>query len=363
MRGGERATPRERGIRLGEPPRGRCTWARARRGIGRRILRRYSRWTGHAVTPRVLHVNRCAALRSTSLPLPCWAGCSRRWGRVAKIPEEGYNGDYCRARRGHSRARGDVASRISRTTKGCVAGRAIGVDSRSAPSRTRTWREFGVKFDRHLLRVVAVPPDGLLEQTSRISRRGGCTYGAGRARSGCAPRRSATTRDGVLRKSDGTYTYLRARHRLFTARKRRAASFARAIDVLGPTINGYIDAWQAAMQSARLPQGLIYHVVLVQAGAGSCGAGWKVRVFRQRSGRVRHRCANLFQETGVDAARYLFLLMRRGDSQFVFDRGSRQEPDRREPRVLRPDGARADERHLPGGGAGARLGRGRGSWT
>src|SRR5438876_5920464 len=71
---------------------------------------------------------------------------------------------------------------------------------------------------------------------------------------------------------------------------------------------------QAAMQALGYPKDF-YHVVLVQLVRVMRG-GDEVR-FSKRSGEFV-TLRDLFQETGVDAARYFFL-MRRGDSQFVFD--------------------------------------------
>ena len=55
---------------------------------------------------------------------------------------------------------------------------------------------------------------------------------------------------------------------------------------------------------------------------------------------------DLVDEVGVDAARYFFL-MRQGDSPAHLRRRPRQAADRREPGLLRADGARPAERHLP----------------
>src|SRR3989454_1061394 len=71
---------------------------------------------------------------------------------------------------------------------------------------------------------------------------------------------------------------------------------------------------QAAMQALGYPKDF-YHAVLVQLVRVMRG-GEEVR-FSKRSGEFV-TLRDLFLETGVDAARYFFL-MRRGDSQFVFD--------------------------------------------
>src|SRR5213076_3545501 len=78
--------------------------------------------------------------------------------------------------------------------------------------------------------------------------------------------------------------------------------------------HGYIGRMLAAMQALGYPKDF-YQVVLVQLVRVMRG-GEEVR-FSKRSGEFV-TLRDLLQETGVDAARYFFL-MRRGDSQFVFD--------------------------------------------
>jgi arginyl-tRNA synthetase len=119
-------------------------------------------------------------------------------------------------------------------------------------------------------------------------------------------------KDRVLRKSDGTYTYLLpdiAYHR-----HKRERGFARAIDVWGADHHGYVARVQAAMRALGYPEGF-FHAELVQLVRVMRG-GEEVR-FSKRTGEFVS-LRDLFGETGVDAARYFFL-MRRGDSQFVFD--------------------------------------------
>jgi arginyl-tRNA synthetase len=71
---------------------------------------------------------------------------------------------------------------------------------------------------------------------------------------------------------------------------------------------------RAAMQALGYPPDF-FHVEIVQLVRVMRG-GEEVR-FSKRSGEFV-TLRELFEETGVDAARYFFL-MRRGDSQFVFD--------------------------------------------
>ena len=116
----------------------------------------------------------------------------------------------------------------------------------------------------------------------------------------------------MLRKSDGTYTYLLpdiAYHR-----HKRERGFARAIDVWGADHHGYVPRLQAGMKALGYPEDF-FHAEIVQLVRVMRG-GEEVRFSKRTGDFVMLR--DLFEETGVDAARYFFL-MRRGDSQFVFD--------------------------------------------
>ena len=264
-------------------------------------------WTGHAVT-REFYVND-AGTQIDKLARSLWARVQQAVGRPADIPEGGYHGEYLielaaavLAREGRSFA--DLPQE-----EGERRCREIGVRSQRA-EQDEDLREFGVKFDVTFFES-SVYRDGLLDQTLADLRARGYTY----ERDGALWLRTTAfgdDKDRVLRKSDGTYTYLLpdiAYHR-----QKHERGFARAIDVLGADHHGYIGRMRAAMQALGYPADF-YHVELVQLVRVVRG-GEEVR-FSKRSGEFV-TLRDLFQETGVDAARYFFL-MRRGDAQFVFD--------------------------------------------
>ena len=264
-------------------------------------------WTGHAVT-REFYVND-AGTQIDKLARSLWARVQQAVGRPADIPEGGYHGEYLielaaavLAREGRSFA--DLPQ-----DEGKRRCREIGVRSQRA-EQDEDLREFGVKFDVTFFES-SVYRDGLLDQTLADLRARGYTY----ERDGALWLRTTAfgdDKDRVLRKSDGTYTYLLpdiAYHR-----QKHERGFARAIDVLGADHHGYIGRMRAAMQALGYPADF-YHVELVQLVRVVRG-GEEVR-FSKRSGEFV-TLRDLFQETGVDAARYFFL-MRRGDAQFVFD--------------------------------------------
>jgi len=264
-------------------------------------------WTGHAVT-REFYVNDAGA-QIDKLARSLWARVQQAVGRAAEIPEGGYHGDYLVELAAAILAREGRRFADLPEEEGVRRCRAIGVESQRA-EQDEDLREFGVKFDVIFFESWLYR-DGLLEQTLKDLATRGYTF----EQDGALWLRTTAfgdDKDRVLRKSDGTYTYLLpdiAYHR-----QKHERGFVRAIDVLGADHHGYIGRMQAAMQSLGYPKDF-YHVVLVQLVRVMRG-GDEVR-FSKRSGEFV-TLRDLFQETGVDAARYFFL-MRRGDSQFVFD--------------------------------------------
>ena len=264
-------------------------------------------WTGHAVT-REFYVND-AGTQIDRLARSLWARVQQAVGRAAEIPEEGYHGDYLVELAAAILAREGRRFADLPEEEGVRRCRAIGVESQRA-EQDGDLREFGVRFDVIFFESLLYR-DGLLEQTLKDLATRGYTY----EQDGALWLRTTAfgdDKDRVLRKSDGSFTYLLpdiAYHR-----QKHERGFARAIDVLGADHHGYIGRMQAAMQALGYPKDF-YHAVLVQLVRVMRG-GEEVR-FSKRSGEFV-TLRELFQETGVDAARYFFL-MRRGDSQFVFD--------------------------------------------
>ncbi len=264
-------------------------------------------WTGHAVT-REFYVNDAGA-QIDKLARSLWARVQQAVGRAAEIPEGGYHGDYVVELAAAILAREGQRFADLQEEEGVRRCRAIGVESQRA-EQDEDLREFGVKFDVIFFES-SLYRDGVLEQTLKDLAKRGYTF----EQDGALWLRTTAfgdDKDRVLRKSDGTYTYLLpdiAYHR-----QKHERGFVRAIDVLGADHHGYIGRMQAAMQSLGYPKDF-YQVVLVQLVRVMRG-GDEVR-FSKRSGEFV-TLRDLFQETGVDAARYFFL-MRRGDSQFVFD--------------------------------------------
>jgi arginyl-tRNA synthetase len=264
-------------------------------------------WAGWAVT-REFYVND-AGIQIDKLARSLWARVQQLAGRPAEIPDGGYQGEYLK-----ELAEGILAKEGKRfadlpEAEGLRRCRTIGVLSQRA-EQDEDLREFGVRFDV-VLRESELYTQGLIEQTLDELARGGHTF----EEDGALWLRTTAfgdDKDRVLRKSEGTYTYLVpdiAYHR-----NKHERGFVQAIDVWGADHHGYVPRMRAALRALGYPDGFL-HVEIVQLVRVMRG-GEEVRFSKRAGDFVSLR--DLFEETGVDAARYFFL-MRRGDAQFVFD--------------------------------------------
>jgi arginyl-tRNA synthetase len=264
-------------------------------------------WTGHTVT-REFYVND-AGVQITRLAESLWARVQEAVGRSASIPEGGYHGDYLKdaaaellAREGRGFADLDAAAGVARCREAALVMQRAEQDA--------TLADFGVRFD------VVSSEQRIYDQgevAAAITRLGdaGLTFEEG----GALWLRTSSfgdDRDRVMRKSDGTYTYLAPDIAYHLAKFARG--FDHAIDVWGADHHGYVPRMQAALLALGLPAGWL-DVALVQLVRVVRG-GEEVKMSKRSGDFVTLR--DLYEETGVDAARFWFL-MRRGDSHLVFD--------------------------------------------
>ena len=264
-------------------------------------------WTGHAVT-REFYVND-AGVQIDKLARSLWTRVQQQVGRAAEIPEGGYQGQYLvelaegvLAREGRDFA--DLPP-----DEGVRRCRTIAVLSQRA-EQDQDLSEFGVKFDV-VFSESELYRQHVIERTLADLAVRGHTF----EQDGALWLRTTAfgdDKDRVLRKSDGTYTYLLPDIAYHRAKRERG--FARAIDVWGADHHGYVPRVRAGLRALGLPDDF-FHAELVQLVRVMRG-GEEIR-FSKRTGEFV-TLRELFEETGVDAARYFFL-MRRGDSQFVFD--------------------------------------------
>ena len=264
-------------------------------------------WTGWSVT-REFYVND-AGTQIDKMARSLWARVQQQVGRTGAIPEGGYHGEYLNELAAATlKQEGKRFAGLSED-EGVRRCREIGVNAERA-EQDEDLRQFGVRFDV-VSRESAIYERRLIDATLAELGAKGHTFEA----EGALWLRTTALgddKDRVLRKSDGTFTYLVpdiAYHR-----DKHQRGFVKAIDVWGADHHGYIPRMRAALQALGYPDDF-FHVEIVQLVRVMRG-GEEVR-FSKRSGDFVS-LRDLFEETGVDAARYFFL-MKRGDSQFVFD--------------------------------------------
>ncbi len=263
--------------------------------------------TGHEVT-REFYVND-AGLQIDRLAQSLWARVQQAAGRSGEIPEGGYHGAYLE----------ELAHQLLETEgtgfadmpmdQGVARCREVAVRTQRE-EQDRDLADFGVRFDVVFPESRLYQVEALQETLSELERRtllyehDGALWLQTSA--------FGDTKDRVLRKGDGSYTYFLPDIAYHWDKRQRG--FDRAIDVWGADHHGYVPRMQAALTALGAPDGF-FHAVIVQL-VKIMKQGSEVR-FSKRSGEFV-ALRDLVEETGVDAARYFFL-MRRGDSQFVFD--------------------------------------------
>ncbi|MEO5511588.1 MAG: arginine--tRNA ligase [Longimicrobiales bacterium] len=169
-------------------------------------------------------------------------------------------------------------------------------------------REFGVIFDSYFLETTLYAEDRLAETLSELNT-AGLTYDA----DGATWLRSSAfgdDKDRVLVKKDGAFTYFLPDIAYHRDKLRR---FDHGINIWGADHHGYVPRMQAALRALGHSDFLDVEIVqMVRIMRGG-----KEAKFSKRSGDFV-TLRELIDETGRDVARYFFL-MRRGDTQMLFD--------------------------------------------
>jgi len=262
--------------------------------------------TGHDVT-REFYVND-AGLQIERLAASLWARVQQAAGREAEIPEGGYHGAYLEELARQLLDQDPALAELPES-EGVAHCRDAAVRTQRE-EQNRDLADFGVEFDVIYNESEVYRQDLLAETLAELGGRG-LTYEEDGAL-WLKTSEHGDTKDRVLRKRDGSYTYFLpdvAYHRTKAQR-----GFDLAIDVWGADHHGYVPRMQAAMVAlGQSPE--FFHAVIVQL-VRVMRQGAEVR-FSKRSGEFV-TLRDLYEEAGVDAARYFFL-MRRGDAQFVFD--------------------------------------------
>jgi arginyl-tRNA synthetase len=235
-----------------------------------------------------------------------------RWrelrGEPAAIPEGGYHGDYV------AHLAGEADTELGDRLTGVPAPRRVELlrdwaVERLKAGQDRDLRDFGVVFDEWYPES-RIYDEGLIQETLEALAVHDLTYEAEGA-TWLRTTRFGDDKDRVLIKQDGTYTYLVPDIAYHREKARRG--FHQAINVWGADHHGYVPRMQAALGALGLADFLTVEIVqMVRILRG----GQEAKLSKRAGDFVTLR--ELFDVTGADVARYFFL-MRRGDTQMVFD--------------------------------------------
>lgn len=262
-------------------------------------------WTGWRVT-REFYYND-AGVQIANLARSVQARVRELSTGVAEIPEGGYHGEYIR-----EIARDYVAAHPADASGDDLEGIRVFAVAALRHEQDKDLQAFGVKFDVYYLES-SLYSDGKVDETVKMLVGGGHTF----EKDGALWLRTTDygdDKDRVMRKSDGTFTYFLPDVAYHLVKWRRG--FTRAINVQGADHHSTVTRVRAGLQAlgVGVPQGYpeyeLHQMVTVMRG------GEEVKISKRAGSYVTVR--DLIDEVGRDAVRY-FLLMRKSDSQLVFD--------------------------------------------
>ena len=231
-------------------------------------------------------------------------------GQPLEIPEGGYHGEYIR----------EIAEKYVQAHPEDRAGNDLEAMRVFAVAALRHEQDldlqaFGVKFDTYYLES-SLYTDGLVDKTVTELQKSGHTF----EQEGALFLRTTDfgdDKDRVMRKSavkGGDYTYFVPDVAYHVTKWERG--YRRAINVQGADHHSTTTRVRAGLQAlgrgvpAGYPDYVLHQMVTVMKG------GEEMKISKRAGSYVTVR--DLIDEVGRDAVRY-FYLMRRGDSQLVFD--------------------------------------------
>ncbi len=264
-------------------------------------------WTGHAVT-REFYIND-AGVQIDRVAQSLWARVRELTGHPWAIPDGGYHGEYLRDNARALLEREGAGFADLPEDEGVRRARAMALDLQRT-EQDRDLAEFGVRFDV-MSSEQALYDSGRVTRALALLHERGLTFEA----DGALWLRTTLfgdDKDRVLRKTDGSFTYLVPDIAYHIDKHERG--FDRAIDVWGADHHGYIPRMRAVLQALGYPPEF-FDVALVQLVRVVRG-GEEVKMSKRSGEFVSLR--DLYDEVGVDAARYFFL-MRKGASPLDFD--------------------------------------------
>ena len=248
-----------------------------------------------------------AGVQIANLALSVQARLRERAGDALVIPEGGYHGDYIR----------EIAERYAAEFPNDTRGEQLEQVRQVAVRELRKeqdldLRAFGVQFDNYYLES-SLYTDGLVDKTVSGLQKTGHTF----EDDGALFLRTTSfgdDKDRVMRKRDGTFTYFVPDVAYHVTKFERG--FTRAINVQGADHHGTTARVRAGLQALDMgvpkgyPEYVLHQMVTVMK------SGEEVKISKRAGSYVTVR--DLIDEVGRDAVRYFFL-MRKGDSQLVFD--------------------------------------------
>jgi arginyl-tRNA synthetase len=262
-------------------------------------------WQGWSVTREFYYNDEGSQI--ANLALSVQARIKQQRGAAVEMPKDGYLGDYI----------GDIAREYVSAHFGDAAGDALDQIRAFSVKYLRNeqdidLRAFGVRFDSYFLES-SLYADGKVLEAVVMLQAAGHTYEA----DGALWLRTTDfgdDKDRVMRKSDGTFTYFVPDVAYHLGKYRRG--FEAALNVQGADHHSTVTRVRAGLQALDLgippdyPQYALHQMVTVMKG------GAEVKISKRAGSYVTVR--DLIDEVGRDAVRYFFL-MRRMDSQLVFD--------------------------------------------
>ena len=262
--------------------------------------------TGHEVT-REFYVND-AGVQMNRLGESLEARWRELHGEDIAIPEGGYHGGYLKDLAAEVDAEHGAELRTMDQTDRIKWLRNWGSE-KLRQQQDADLRAFGVVFDSYYFET-ELYQQRKIEETLEHLRTRGITY----EQEGATWLRTTTYRDDkdrVLVKSDGTFTYFLPDLAYHLDKARRG--YQHVINIWGADHHGYVPRMKAGLASLGYPDFLDIEIVqMVRLTRG----GEEVK-FSKRAGEFV-TLRELFEETGVDVARWFFL-MRRGDTHMLFD--------------------------------------------
>jgi arginyl-tRNA synthetase len=264
-------------------------------------------WAGHDVT-REFYIND-AGVQIGKLAESLWARIQQAVGREREIPDGGYHGEYLKETAALVLAEQGPAFADLPDAEAVPRCRALVLASQRK-EQDQLLADFGVRFDV-MTSEQSIYDRGLIDRMLGILDARGLLYEKDDAL-WLRTTDFGDDQDRVLRKRDGTFTYVVPDIAYHVDKHERG--FDQAIDLWGADHHGYIPRMRAALRALGYPDDF-FGVEIVQLVKVVRG-GEEVKMSKRSGEFVTLR--DLIEEVGVDAARYFFL-MRRGDSHFVFD--------------------------------------------